>query len=177
MLHLNHLLGILPWNKSLTQTYRLSMLIIPVAFHACTDTLRRFLSWDCCRSSGPGSATLWVHRMRSSWRYLKTRFFHQRRVSSLMARAYSKMTTPGFSRVRLWFRDDETSFSHMDRPPVRVLPSTPLRTVGMCWRSWAYWSNCAIVNTRYWWKINATPEENKSVTLLQCCNECVWNQS
>lgn len=51
MLHLNHLLGILPWNyNSLTQTYRLAMLIIPIVFHACTDTLRRFLSWDCCRS-------------------------------------------------------------------------------------------------------------------------------
>ena len=60
--------------------------------------------WCCCSWSGLGSATLWAKEwdQLTTWTYWMTRLFHQWIFSSLMARAYSKMTMPGFIWLKLW---------------------------------------------------------------------------
>ena len=59
--------------------------------------------WSCCSWSGLGSATSCAQKMRSAnhLTILVTRLYHQWMFSSLMARAYSKMTMPGFIGLKL----------------------------------------------------------------------------
>ncbi len=60
--------------------------------------------WGCCSRSGLGSAKF----VPKEWGQLTTRIywitrlFHQWIFSSLIARAYSKMTMPGFIGLKLW---------------------------------------------------------------------------
>lgn len=60
--------------------------------------------WGCCRSSGPGSQTLWAQRKRSAddLNMLNHQVFPSMDFSSLMTQAYSKITKPGLIRLKFW---------------------------------------------------------------------------
>ena len=70
----------------------------------------------------------------TTWIYWMTRLFHQWIVSSLMARAYSKMT--GSIGLKLWKSGSRSMRHHFHTWIVhhRVQTWTSLRIFGMCWR-------------------------------------------
>ncbi len=77
-----------------------SSCLVPTA-QACGGSA---MIWGCCSWSGLGSATYVPKEwgQLTTWIYWMTRLFHQWIFSSLMARAYSKMTMPGFIGLKLW---------------------------------------------------------------------------
>ena len=70
------------------------------------------------------------------WIYCMTRILHQCIFSSLMARAYSKMTMPGFMGLRLWQSGSGSMRHHFHtwNDQRRGQTLTLLRVFGMCWR-------------------------------------------
>ena len=75
--------------------------LVPTVVQACGGSA---MIWGCCSWSCLGSLTLCaqIWGQLTIWIYWMTRLFHQWIFSSLMAQGFSKMTTPRFTRLKLW---------------------------------------------------------------------------
>ena len=109
--------------------------------------------WGWFSWSGLGSATMCAQNI----------------FSSLMARAYSKMTMPGFIRLRLWTSGSGrlTQHVHTLMATTESRPEPQWESFGCAGEGFAQWSDSPIISTRSWWKTNATLVRNKSWDLAE----------
>jgi len=98
------------WSEKLGELRVAPIMPIVPTIETCGGNMR---TWGCSSWSGQGSATPCAKKMRSA---VTLNIMNEQDFYSLMARAYSKMTTSGFIGLKL-LKDGSggfSSFSHVD---------------------------------------------------------------